>query len=270
MVLYLALYLVERGFYEHVQFVFLIVGHTKNPCDCWFNALKADYRRQNLFTFKELLKPQVVLPGPSFYPALQLKKPHVTTYSLGWFQYHHDGRFVNFHTGSLPGTIAIIGIIPDEELGVYIWGNLDHAEVRHALMYKVFDVFSPNGDSGRDYSTEALDLYTEIRDNQKENIKRQEEARVENTKPSHDLKAYTGTYTHPLIGKLIVNVADGKLRLKLGNMNMLAEHWHYDTFGAVFPDRPWQEGKMLVQFQLNGQGEVREVKTLGYDFSRIW
>ena len=52
----MALLLVEKGYYKEVEFVFLVVGHTKNPCDRWFNALKADYRRQNLFTFKELLK----------------------------------------------------------------------------------------------------------------------------------------------------------------------------------------------------------------------
>jgi hypothetical protein len=33
MVLKLVVYLVEMDFFEEVQFVFLIVGHTKNPAD---------------------------------------------------------------------------------------------------------------------------------------------------------------------------------------------------------------------------------------------
>ena len=55
MVLRLALYLVERGFYEKVQFVFLVVGHTKNPCDRMYNILKKLYRQSNVYTFSQLL-----------------------------------------------------------------------------------------------------------------------------------------------------------------------------------------------------------------------
>ena len=35
--------------------MFLVVGHTKNAADRLFNALKLDYRKQNLYTMKELL-----------------------------------------------------------------------------------------------------------------------------------------------------------------------------------------------------------------------
>ena len=45
MVLRLATYLVEAGYFEEVNFVFYIVGHTKTPCDRWFNQLKRSYRR---------------------------------------------------------------------------------------------------------------------------------------------------------------------------------------------------------------------------------
>ena len=38
-------YLVEMKYFLKVQFVFLVVGHTKNACDHLFNALKKVYRR---------------------------------------------------------------------------------------------------------------------------------------------------------------------------------------------------------------------------------
>ncbi|NOT47100.1 MAG: beta-lactamase family protein, partial [Acidobacteria bacterium] len=110
-------------------------------------------------TYKELLRPQVVIPpGGGFYPTAALTKPHWTTYGLGWFQHDYRGEMVNFHTGSLDGRTAIIGLIPDKKFGIYIFGNIDHAEVRHALMYKAFDLFA-FGDNGRDWSTEAKTLY---------------------------------------------------------------------------------------------------------------
>ncbi len=44
------------NFFKEVNFIFLIVGHTKNAADCLFNSLKDEYRRQNLFTFQDLVE----------------------------------------------------------------------------------------------------------------------------------------------------------------------------------------------------------------------
>jgi hypothetical protein len=54
MVLRLANYLVEADYFEKVNFVFYIVGHTKNACDRWFNTLKKNYRCQNIYSFNQL------------------------------------------------------------------------------------------------------------------------------------------------------------------------------------------------------------------------
>src|SRR5688572_33248574 len=89
-------------------------------------------------TFRELFRPQTIAPE-TMYPTSQLVKPHWMTYALGWFQQDYRGRAVDFHTGSIDGMVAIAGMVRDEELGVMVLGNLDHAEVRHALMYSTFD-----------------------------------------------------------------------------------------------------------------------------------
>ena len=44
-VLKLLVWLAEMGYFQKVNFVFLIVGHTKNSADRLFNALKIDYRK---------------------------------------------------------------------------------------------------------------------------------------------------------------------------------------------------------------------------------
>ena len=56
MVLRLALYLVERGFFKTVRFEFFIRGHTKNPADRKFNILKKEYRKKNVYTMEALVK----------------------------------------------------------------------------------------------------------------------------------------------------------------------------------------------------------------------
>ena len=55
-VLMLMLYLAETEYFEHVEFVFLVVGHTKNSADHLFNIMKKWYRKMNLHTMIELLE----------------------------------------------------------------------------------------------------------------------------------------------------------------------------------------------------------------------
>jgi hypothetical protein len=47
---------VELGFFKRVHFLFLVRGHTKNPCDRMFNILKLRFRKQNVFTMEQLLE----------------------------------------------------------------------------------------------------------------------------------------------------------------------------------------------------------------------
>ena len=49
-------WLIERGFFKKVTVLFLVKGHTKNPCDHLFNTLKRCYRAQNIETFEDLLR----------------------------------------------------------------------------------------------------------------------------------------------------------------------------------------------------------------------
>jgi hypothetical protein len=55
-VLRLAAWLIAMAYFKEVNFIFLVVGHTKNAADHLFNSLKNKYRKQNLFTFRDLVK----------------------------------------------------------------------------------------------------------------------------------------------------------------------------------------------------------------------
>ena len=152
-------------------------------------------------TFAELFKPQTIAPF-DMYPTTSVVKPHWMTYGLGWFQQDYRGRAVDFHTGSIDGMTAIHGLMRDDRLGVYVLANLDHAELRHALMYTVFDRYS--GAPERDWSGELLKLYTGIRRQADETREKEEAKRVRGTTPSLPLAQYAGTYSDPLRGDVEV------------------------------------------------------------------
>jgi CubicO group peptidase (beta-lactamase class C family) len=202
-------------------------------------------------TYAEWLKPETMVTPEEFYPTARLTKPHWTTYAFGWFQEDYSGRMVDFHTGSIDGMVAIIGLIPDERLGVYVLANLDHAEVRHALMYRVFDAYL--GNSPRDWSGDLLRLYGGIRAAADSTQRRAEARRIPNTRPSLSLDQYAGTYADSLVGDVTVTLENGKLRLRASSTHAgTLEHWEYDTFRLRW-DNTW-EGSDYVTFTIGRDG----------------
>jgi hypothetical protein len=51
MVLRLATYLVEKGYFKEVEILFYVRGHTKNACDREFNLMKLNFHKKNIYTF---------------------------------------------------------------------------------------------------------------------------------------------------------------------------------------------------------------------------
>ena len=218
-------------------------------------------------TLNELFRPQTIIPAGQFYPTRAVTKPHWMTYALGWFQHDYRGEMVNFHTGSLAGRTAIIGLLRDKKLGVYIFGNLDHAEVRHALMYKVFDLFAFN-DNSRDWSAEFKPLYDKIKADGAKQEAAIKATRVPDTKPSLPLSAYAGRYSSPFYGTVEIVLTDGKLKAVFGSQ-VSAElgHWQFDTFLATWNQSWWDES--IITFQLSPvSAEVVSVNVEGAELKR--
>jgi CubicO group peptidase (beta-lactamase class C family) len=218
-------------------------------------------------TFAELLQPQTMVPAGQFYPTARLTRPHWTTYALGWFQQDYDGRAVSFHTGSIDGMVAIIGLIPDERLGVYVLANADHVELRHALMLEVFDLWGPPKPKPRDWSTELRTLYGNQRAQAIAAAKAAEAKRVMGTKPSLPLARYAGVFADSLYGEATVTAApNGGLRLRVGTLQGSLDHWQYETFRVRW-DQRWL-GTDLVTFVLGTDGTPSRIEIENRTFGR--
>jgi CubicO group peptidase (beta-lactamase class C family) len=217
-------------------------------------------------TFAELLKPQTMVTPAEFYPTARLTHPHWTTYALGWFQQDYNGRAVSFHTGSIDGMVAIIGLIPDERLGVYVLANADHVELRHALMLETFDLWGPTQPRPRDWSTELRTMYGNMRTQGVAAGKAAEAKRITGTKPSLALARYVGVYADSLYGDATVRSAGENLRLRVGTLEGTLEHWQYDTFRVRW-DQRWQ-GTQLVTFVLGPDGAPARLEMGSRAFAR--
>lgn len=220
-------------------------------------------------TWAELFRPQTIVSDGQFYPTQSLTKPNWKTYGLGWFQHDYRGHRVNFHTGSLTGMVAIHGQLPDQKLAVYVQGNLDHAELRHALMYRAFDEFGfADAGPGRDWSAEFRQLYKGLEQRAKQTERTTDSLRVMNTKPSLPLTAYVGSYSDPLYGKAEVSMQNGRLRLVVNQVLAGSlTHWHFDTFRLTY-DQFWN-GTDTVGFVLDARGKVANLNWSGAELRKV-
>ena len=208
-------------------------------------------------SFREMFRPQMIVEPGEFYPTARLTHPRFTAYGLGWFLEDYRGEFVAFHTGSIDGTVAIVGMIPERRLGVVIFANGDHIEVRHALMYRVFDAVI--GGARRDWSTEMRVMYDSLREAGRARRRAAEQARVALTHPTLPLDQYGGTYTDSLYGTVTVRLENGALVWEASPFLVAdLEHWHYDVFRLRWHNR-WL-APALAAFQLGPDGKVAAVE----------
>ncbi len=198
---------------------------------------------------ERLFEPQVLIAAKDFYPTQRLTQPKWRSYGLGWFQQDYRGQRIDFHTGSLGGLSAIVGLNRDAKRAVVVLENLDHAELRHAIMWEFFD-------PSRDWNQEVKAVYDRIRDKRDEKRRLYETARIADTRPRWPLEAYAGTYRHPGMGSIDVFVERGELNLKAPLLAARLDHWHHDTFMAQVA--PWA-GQQPVRFELDDRGDVEAI-----------
>ena len=217
-------------------------------------------------TFNYLFKPHAFVPESDFYPTQQLTAPNWRTYGLGWFQQDYRGHKLDFHTGSITGLIAIAGVMHHAKTAVYVMANLDHAELRHAILYKAMDLWVYEDDS-KSWNSDIQNLYGWGRIQASEKERQLVEKRLMDTRTSLPLSEYSGTYQNPMMGTLIVSDGTEGLELDLnGYVRFSAEHWHYDTF-RTSPENRYRI-KVYAQFRMNTEGKIQELEFMGEIFER--
>jgi CubicO group peptidase (beta-lactamase class C family) len=211
-------------------------------------------------TFREIVTPQIQAPMDE-YPALQLAKPDFFSYGFGWFIQDYRGQHVWMHTGSINGLCALIGLMPNEKLGVYVLENLDHAEIRHGLMYSVFDLY--NGGKGRDWSADLKPLFE-----RRPSLAGNAGAQRTTSAPSLPLERYAGTYVDSAYGEIRVTFENGALRAAVVTDPPAA----LQPFNMeVFRIQPAEAGRNPVSlvFQPDGAGGVVSVRVSGITFTKV-
>ena len=88
------------------------------------------------------------------------------------------------------------------------------------------------------------------------------------TQPSHTLAQFAGRFVDSLYGEMTVREEGGHLVLRFGDWAIAdLEHWHYDTFRAVWRDREFGTDFATFVTDVGGKIATLVVKDLA-EFGR--
>jgi CubicO group peptidase (beta-lactamase class C family) len=207
----------------------------------------------------ETHRPQVVMPVPGF-----LSREAETTqarYGLGWRIRDHHGHVLLEHPGSVDGFRAHIVLAPRRKVGVVVLSNFSDlpTALSYALLDRTLDL------PKKDWNALLLNMQRREREAEKRRNEAWQARRQRDTKPSRELEAYIGVYTHPAYGKATITRQDATLRFEWSSFKLTLKHFHFDTWTGHGAER--LEGDPIV-FTLGPEGEVVRMRFLGMDFKR--
>lgn len=183
---------------------------------------------------------------------------HVRSYAIGWTVQDYRGREMLSHAGNLSGMNAMLGLMPEERLGIVVLTNLEGNALRESIMYKVYDLFL--GAPARDWSRIALVEKASFDSIDAKDLREKEAKRVKGTHPTLPLVQYAGAYEDSLYGRAQVTMDSGHLVLALAPRQIGdLEHWHFDTFKVTWRDH--RDGWNLVNFVIDPDGKVDTFRT---------
>jgi CubicO group peptidase (beta-lactamase class C family) len=215
-----------------------------------------------VFNGKALLSPGTLAfiersqtPVDTVGPAGQPLSPpaELRAYALSWVTESYQGTRLVWHNGSIDGMSAWVGMAPDLKLGVAILSNLDDADFRNAIFYRIIDSYTDN--QLTDLGPELLEKRQIALDRRDQAELRWQELNDAPVSPSLPTKDYTGSYSNPSFGDVEISLEGDQLVYRRTPTMILDLRCQEDNvflgkFRGVAEDL--REGKVEVAFQVEG------------------
>jgi CubicO group peptidase (beta-lactamase class C family) len=218
---------------------------------------------------KEAHSPQMVIPmdGSSGVPTFTRAanpETNMMSYGLGWVIQDYRGQLLVSHGGSINGFRSQVALLPKQNVGLVVLSNLGMNSLPEAVRNSIVDLAldAPK----KDWTALFLAQNRKGEATQKARDKQREAKRRQGTKPSLELKEYTGAYEEPAYGKASIVLENGQLLVQWSSYKLKLDHFHYDTFTAkgegILENRP-------LVFILGADGTVERMTFLDQEFKRV-
>ena len=184
-------------------------------------------------------------------------------YGMGRSSTDYKGHVMVSHGGVISGYRSTIAMLPKDSIAIIVLTNTAQGSpMANAAVYGITDRLLQLGESA--WTTKIKKEITKQETKNWRELDSLKALKVKDTKPSHALADYAGTYEHKAYGKMIITLEGDHLRMKHRMWNEDLEHFHYDQFWSTeHPDMTINYGLRVykLHFNTNEAGKVDKIKT---------
>jgi CubicO group peptidase (beta-lactamase class C family) len=184
-------------------------------------------------------------------------------YGMGRSSTDYKGHVVVSHGGVISGYRSTISMLPKDSIAIIVLTNTAQGSpMANAAVYGIMDRLLH-----LDESPWTTKIKKEIAKQETKTLREMDSLKalkVKDTKPSHALADYVGTFEHKAYGKMMITVEGDHLRIKHRMWDEALEHFHYDQFWSTeHPDMMINYSLRVykLHFMTNEAGKIDKIKT---------
>ncbi len=213
-------------------------------------------------TLNETKSPQTIVPLTGDTKD-ENPETNLSAYGMAWRVQDYRGELLVSHGGALNGFRTQVDLLPHQHSGFVVLSNLGRGLAVIAMRNALADMLT--GKPQRDWNAYYLAVDAKSRDDEQAKKLAAQARRHRDTRPSHELAAYAGTYENAGYGPVVVSVEGDHLAVQYGRLHIPLTHYHFDTFSAVDAEEDIDE---LIVFTLGADGDVKTLTLFGEEFAK--
>ena len=176
-------------------------------------------------SMQQMHRPNMILNAPLDMP---MPETDFWSYGMGWFIESFRGHKLIQHGGNINGFSGFTSFMPDLNLGVVAYTNMNGSYLHYALGREIIDHYL--GIEDGNWVQRYHDFVAGRSANAAKQILAMTGEQVPGTSPSHPMADYTGTFCREGYTPAVVTAENGALYLDFINAKVKMRHFHYDTF----------------------------------------
>jgi len=194
-------------------------------------------------------------------PDKKIPDAHFSTYGYGWMLSSYKGHYRVEHGGNIDGFSANVAFFPSDSIGIVVLSNQNGSAVpnlvRNTLADRLLKVkptawvakFREEKAKSKQATADAKKL--------------QSATKRPNTKPSHGLHEYIGSYHHKGYGRFTIDLVNDSLLVNFPLKKLFLRHLHYDVFEPFEYTKKGidttSKGPLRFNFMTNTSGDIDHV-----------
>lgn len=175
----------------------------------------------------EAMSSQMVMTGG--LPEEENPDLFIANYGYGWMIMSYRGHYRVEHGGNIDGFSTSASFFPSDKLGIVVLTNQNGSSLPNMVRNTIADRLL--GGKTTDWTKRFVEAQKKAKKMEAElNLEDSETTQVKNTRPSHVMQDYTGSYENAGYGSFNIVVENDSLFANLKLKKLYLKHYHYDVF----------------------------------------